>query len=97
MAGADLLNGLRVLDFSRVMAGPFCTALRAGRPANDLIAQAMACKVTDLALQIHGGYGYCRDLPLERYLRDVRIMRIHEGASEVQRNIIAGALLGGPG
>jgi butyryl-CoA dehydrogenase len=62
-----------------------------------LYASEMAGKVTDLALQIHGGYGYCRDLPLERYLRDVRIMRIYEGASEVQRNIIAGALLRGAG
>jgi butyryl-CoA dehydrogenase len=58
-----------------------------------LFASEMAGKVSDLALQVHGGYGYCRDLPLERYLRDVRIMRIYEGASEVQRNIIARALL----
>jgi len=45
-------------------------------------------------LQIHGGYGFTRDLPLERFVRDVRIMRIYEGSSEVQRNIIARTLLG---
>ncbi len=53
----------------------------------------MAGRVTDAALQIHGGYGYTRDFPLERYARDVRIMRIYEGSSEIQRNIIAAHLL----
>jgi alkylation response protein AidB-like acyl-CoA dehydrogenase len=59
-----------------------------------LYASEMACRVTDQALQIHGGYGYTRDLPLERYARDVRIFRIFEGSSEIQRNIIARAMLG---
>ncbi len=45
-------------------------------------------KITDLALQIHGGYGFIREMPLERYVRDARILRIFEGASEVQRNIL---------
>lgn len=59
-----------------------------------LFAAEMAGRVTDKALQIHGGYGFTRDLPLERYARDVRIFRIYEGSSEVQRNIIARAVLG---
>jgi len=58
-----------------------------------LFASEMAAHVTDRALQIHGGYGYSRGLPLERYVRDARIMRIFEGTSEVQRNIIAGHIL----
>ena len=58
-----------------------------------LICSEMAHRVTDAALQIHGGYGFTRDLPLERYARDVRIMRIYEGSSEIQRNIIAAYLL----
>lgn len=58
-----------------------------------LHASEMAHRVTDRALQIHGGYGYTRDFPLERYARDVRIMRIYEGSSEIQRNIIARTLL----
>ena len=58
-----------------------------------LSASEMAARVTDTALQIHGGYGYSRDLPLERYVRDARIMRIYEGASEVQKNIIAHGIL----
>jgi len=57
-----------------------------------LHASETAGMVTDLALQIHGGYGYSREMPLERHVRDARIMRIFEGASEVQRNIIAGML-----
>lgn len=49
--------------------------------------------VTDAALQLHGGYGYIRDLPLERYVRDARILRIFEGTSEVQKIIISRAVL----
>ena len=49
--------------------------------------------VTDEALQIHGGYGYTREMPLERYVRDARILRIYEGSSEIQRTIIARAVL----
>ncbi|MDD2703841.1 MAG: acyl-CoA dehydrogenase family protein [Acidocella sp.] len=58
-----------------------------------LFASEAAGKVADLALQIHGGYGFTRDMPLERHVRDLRIMRIYEGSSEVQRNIIARHLL----
>jgi alkylation response protein AidB-like acyl-CoA dehydrogenase len=58
-----------------------------------LHASEMAGRVTDGAIQIHGGYGFTRDFPLERYARDVRIMRIYEGSSEIQRNIIAANLL----
>lgn len=58
-----------------------------------LKASEAAGKVADTALQIHGGYGYTRDFPIERITRDLRIMRIYEGSSEIQRNIIAGHLL----
>jgi alkylation response protein AidB-like acyl-CoA dehydrogenase len=58
-----------------------------------LLASETAGAVIDRALQIHGGYGYSRDMPLERLARDVRIMRIYEGSSEIQRNIIARTLL----
>ena len=47
----------------------------------------------DRALQIHGGYGYFKDNPVERYFRDVRVTEIYEGSSEVQRIIIARKLL----
>jgi alkylation response protein AidB-like acyl-CoA dehydrogenase len=54
-----------------------------------LFASEKACKIADMAIQVHGGYGYTRELPVERYLRDVRVTRIYEGTSEVQRIVIA--------
>jgi alkylation response protein AidB-like acyl-CoA dehydrogenase len=58
-----------------------------------LFASEAAARITDLALQIHGGFGYTQALPLERYVRDARILRLFEGSSEIQRNIIARHLL----
>ncbi|MFC5384993.1 acyl-CoA dehydrogenase family protein [Aquamicrobium segne] len=56
-------------------------------------ASEAAGKIADTALQLHGGYGYTRDFPIERINRDLRIMRIYEGSSEIQRNIISGNML----
>ena len=54
-----------------------------------LFASDIAMKVTRDAIQIHGGHGYMRDLPLERFFRDVKLTQIGEGTSEVQRMVIA--------
>ncbi len=54
-----------------------------------MFASEMAMKATRDAIQIHGDYGYMRDLPLERFFRDVKLCEIGEGTSEVQRMIIA--------
>ena len=54
-----------------------------------LFASEAAHRATDTAIQLHGGAGYCRDYPVERYARDARITRIYEGTSEIQRVIIA--------
>ncbi|MBX3272873.1 MAG: acyl-CoA dehydrogenase family protein [Sandaracinaceae bacterium] len=56
-------------------------------------ASEAAWRICDAALQIHGGYGYTRELPIERHLRDVRVARIYEGASEIQRIVISRDLL----
>ncbi|WP_025127355.1 acyl-CoA dehydrogenase family protein [Pseudomonas sp. PH1b] len=54
-----------------------------------LFASEMAEKVCSSAMQIHGGYGYLEDYPVERYYRDARITQIYEGSSEIQRLLIA--------
>jgi acyl-CoA dehydrogenase len=53
----------------------------------------MAGKVADLAVQIHGGSGYMREVPVERIFRDVRLLRLYEGTSEIQRLIIGSNLI----
>ncbi|EGH46865.1 Acyl-CoA dehydrogenase, partial [Pseudomonas syringae pv. pisi str. 1704B] len=54
-----------------------------------LFASEMAEWVCSKAIQIHGGYGYLEDYPVERYYRDARITQIYEGSSEIQRLLIA--------
>jgi len=58
-----------------------------------LYASEAAHRAADRALQVHGGYGYIRDYPVERYYRDVRLCEIGEGTSEIQRLIVAKAVL----
>jgi alkylation response protein AidB-like acyl-CoA dehydrogenase len=58
-----------------------------------LFATEMLGRAADAAVQIHGGMGYMRELWIERAYRDARITRIYEGTSEIQRMVIAGALL----
>ncbi len=57
-----------------------------------LFASEMAERVCSAAIQVHGGYGYLADYPVERIYRDARICQIYEGTSEVQRLVIARAL-----
>lgn len=58
-----------------------------------LFASEHAVKICDMALQVHGGYGYTRDFPVERAYRDVRVTKIYEGTSEIQRIVIARQLI----
>lgn len=58
-----------------------------------LYCTEMAGKVADLAVQVHGGTGYMRDVPVERIYRDVRLLRLYEGTSEIQRLIIGRGLV----
>ena len=58
-----------------------------------LVATEAAVEVTRKAIQIHGGYGYMRDMPLERFYRDAKILEIYEGTNEIQRLVISRSLL----
>jgi butyryl-CoA dehydrogenase len=59
-----------------------------------LFASEMAMKVTTDAVQVHGGYGYIREYQVERYFRDAKITQIYEGTSQIQKLVVARAVLG---
>ena len=59
-----------------------------------LFASEAAMKITTKAVQVHGGYGYTKDYPVERMMRDAKITEIYEGTSEIQRVVISGNILG---
>ncbi|MBN1102172.1 MAG: acyl-CoA dehydrogenase [Deltaproteobacteria bacterium] len=59
-----------------------------------VFASEMANRVAYKALQIHGGYGYMREFPVERYYRDARVFTLYEGTSEIQRKVIADHVVG---
>jgi butyryl-CoA dehydrogenase len=61
-----------------------------------LYCSATAKEVTDMAVQIHGGYGYSKEYDVERYFRDAKVTQIYEGTSEVQKMVIARSILSKP-
>ena len=69
--------------------------MRGGISMLKIQASEMLGRVVDRAVQIYGGAGYCRDLPIERYYRDARISRIYDGTSEVHRIVMARELIKG--
>ncbi len=93
---ADMITEIDAADYLTLAAAD---RLDRGLPANREIASAklfaseMLGRVTDAALQIHGGMGLMDDLPLERWWRDARVERIWDGTSEIQRHIIGRELL----
>ena len=86
-------------DAARWLVYSAATAKQEGRPYTQLAAEAKlfaaetAMEITTKAIQLLGGYGYTRDLPVERMFRDAKITEIYEGTSEVQRMVISGAML----
>jgi len=87
------------LEAARMMGYQACWLKDEGRPFTKEAAMAKvmgteaAWRAADTAVQIHGGYGYCKEYAVERYYRDVRVTRIYEGTSEIQRLVIARKLL----
>ncbi len=59
-----------------------------------LYASEMANRVAYSALQVHGGYGYIKDFPIERFYRDARVLTLYEGTSEIQRKVVSDSILG---
>ena len=86
------------IDAARLMVLRAATLREAGKPClteasmAKLFASEMAERVCSAAIQLHGGYGYLADYPVERIYRDVRVCQIYEGTSEVQRMVIARGL-----
>lgn len=93
---ADMITEIDAADLLTLAAAD---RLDKGLPANREIASAklyaseMLGRVTDAAIQIHGGMGLMNDYPLERFWRDARVERIWDGTSEIQRHIISRELL----
>jgi alkylation response protein AidB-like acyl-CoA dehydrogenase len=97
--GNMLADAATWLDAATLMTLRAAHTKECDQPFSQLAAMAKlystehAWKICDIALQVHGGYGYVRDFPIERALRDVRVTRIYEGTSEIQRIVIARNLL----
>lgn len=87
------------IDACRLMAHQAATLKDLGEPFLRVASQAklhaseVAMRATSKAIQIHGGYGYLKDSPVERFFRDAKLCEIGEGTSEVQRMVIARELL----
>jgi alkylation response protein AidB-like acyl-CoA dehydrogenase len=80
-----MLRAARALDAGE-RAGGECSMAK-------LFATEACGRVVDRMLQLHGGYGYSREYPIERLYRDARVTRIYEGTSEIQRLVIAREIL----
>ena len=83
------------LDAARLLTLRAAQMKEAGRPFSreaamaKLFASEASNRIVNRCLQVHGGYGYVRDFPVERHLRDARVTTIYEGTSEIQRTVIA--------
>jgi butyryl-CoA dehydrogenase len=88
------------VEAARLLLYRACAEKDAGRPFSSHASMAkLACataarEVANLAVQIHGGYGYSREYAVERFYRDAKVTEIYEGTSEIQRLVIARGLLG---
>jgi butyryl-CoA dehydrogenase len=87
------------IDAARLLLYRACALKDEGRPFGPesakakLYCSAVASRVSSLAVQIHGGYGYSKEYDVERYFRDAKVTEIYEGTSEVQRMVISRAIL----
>jgi acyl-CoA dehydrogenase len=100
IAGYQLIQGLIADSQTDVMAGRALVTSaaadfdsgadkRLGPSCAKYFCSEMVCRVTDRAVQVHGGAGYMRGVPVERFYRDARLFRIYEGTSQIQQLVIA--------
>ncbi len=95
-----LANMATEIEAARLLTLRAAARKDAGRPfaaeasMAKLFASEVANRAASEAVQIHGGYGYLQDFPVERYLRDARVLTLYEGTSEIHRRIISRHLLG---
>jgi butyryl-CoA dehydrogenase len=96
-----LADMVTAIEGARLLILRAATLKDAGKPYSlasamaKLFAAEMAMKVTTDAVQVHGGYGYIKEYEVERYFRDAKITQIYEGTSQIQKLVIARAVLGG--
>jgi alkylation response protein AidB-like acyl-CoA dehydrogenase len=96
---AMIADGRTELDAARLLTLRAASLKESGRPFTreasmaKLYASEAANRICNRNIQIHGGYGYVKDFPAERHLRDVRVTTIYEGTSEIQRTVIARSVL----
>ncbi len=88
------LRAARLLIYQAAWRGDLGKDLKVESSIAKVVATETACRVVDRCMQILGGLGVARELPLERWFRELRIKRIGEGPSEVQRMVVARHLLG---
>ena len=95
----EIANMATQIEAARLLVYQAASAKNDGRPYGKLAAMAKlfaaetAMYVTTKAVQLHGGYGYTTDYPVERMMRDAKITEIYEGTSEVQKMVIAGSVI----
>jgi butyryl-CoA dehydrogenase len=91
---ATEIEAARLLTFNAAAMRDRGENFSAAASMAKVFASEMANQVAYRALQIHGGYGYIKDFPVERYYRDARVLTLYEGTSEIQRTVISNHLLG---
>ncbi len=91
---ATQIEAARLLTFNAAAMRDREENFSAAASMAKVFASEMANKVAYKALQIHGGYGYIKEFPVERYYRDARVFTIYEGTSEIQRMVIANNVIG---
>jgi len=91
---ATQIEAARLLTFNAAAMRDRGENFSAAASMAKVFASEMANKVAYKALQIHGGYGYIKEYPVERFYRDARVLTIYEGTSEIQRIVISNSVIG---